>query len=508
MHFSDNDPRTAALHLSPEEFRRAGHALVDRVSALLAGVPEGAVTPGESPLDVQAALDASAPLPEEGRDAATLLEETAALLAAHSLFNGHPRFFGYITSSPAPIGMLGDLLAAAVNANVGSWRLGPMATEIEAQTVRWIADLIGYPPGGGGLLVSGGNMANIVPILAARRAAADWDLRAEGVAAPTARPLRLYASTETHTWVQKAADLAGLGTNAIRWIQTDATQRLRPDLLREAIVRDREAGDIPMAVVGTGGSVSTGAVDPLRDIAGVCAEFGVWFHVDGAYGALAAAVPDAPDDLRALALADSVAVDPHKWLYAPLEAGCVLVRDPQRLRDAFAYHPPYYHFGAEALNYVDLGPQNSRGFRALKVWLSLRQAGRRGLARMIGDDIRLSERLHARAAGHDELEAHTQGLSITTFRYVPPDLRATLGTAATERYLDDLNGALLEQLQQGGDAFVSNAVVNGRFLLRACIVNMHTTAADVDALVGLVVREGRALDAARRGEPPASRPSA
>jgi aromatic-L-amino-acid/L-tryptophan decarboxylase len=493
---TDPSGREAPLRLSAEEFRRAGHVLVDTIAAFLASVPGRPVTRGESPAAVQAALEASASLPERGTDAEVLLRDAAPLLFEHSLLNGHPRFFGYITSSPAPIGMLGDLLAAAVNANVGAWRLSPIATEIEAQAVRWVAQLIGYPATCGGLFVSGGNMANMVGLFAARAAAADWDVRARGMAAPGAAPLRVYASAETHTWLQKGADLAGLGTDAIRWIPTDRELRLDLAALRAALARDRAAGERPMAVVGTAGSVSTGAIDPLPELAALCREEGVWFHVDGAYGGLAAAVPGAAPELAALQLADSLAVDPHKWLYAPLEAGCVLVRDADRLRAAFAYHPPYYHFGQEATNYVDLGPQNSRGFRALKVWLALRQVGREGYVRMMGDDIRLSERLHARVAAHPELEPVTQSLSINTFRYVPPRLRMRLGSEETEAYLNALNAALLERVQTSGEAFVSNAVVAGRYVLRACIVNFNTTAADVDALPELVVRLGRELDAA------------
>jgi glutamate/tyrosine decarboxylase-like PLP-dependent enzyme len=268
--------------------------------------------------------------------------------------------------------------------------------------------------------------------------------------------------------------------------------------LRTALDRDQKAGDQPLMVIGTAGSVSTGAVDPLFDIAAICREAGVWFHVDGAYGAFAAAVPGTTRDLEALRLADSVAVDPHKWLYAPLEAGCILTRDPETLRNAFAYHPPYYHFGVEATNYVDFGPQNSRGFRALKVWLALRQVGRVGYVQMIGDDIRLSERLCAAIAAHPELEACTQGLSITTFRYVPTDLRPQQGTAAPDAYLNALNQALLERIQTSGEAFVSNAVVRGQYLLRTCIVNFHTGAADVDALPEIVVRLGRKIDESMR----------
>lgn len=482
--------------MEPEEFRRAGHALVDAVAAFLESLPGRPVTTGESPGGIRALVDVDRPLPLAGADAGDLLRSAAELLFDHSLFNGHPRFFGYITSSPAPIGMLADLLAAAVNPNVGAWTLGPAATEIERQTVRWVAELIGYPRECGGLFVSGGNMANFVGLLAARAAAADWDLRRTGVAASSARPLRVYASAETHTWIQKATDLAGIGTDAIRWIRTGADLRMNTGALLAALDRDREAGERPLMVVGTAGSVSTGVVDPLFDIAEICRQAGIWFHVDGAYGAFAAAVPGTPRDLEALPLADSVAVDPHKWLYAPLEAGCILVREPEKLRNAFAYHPPYYHFGEEATNYVDFGPQNSRGFRALKVWLSLRQVGRDGYVRMIGDDIRLGQRLFASIAAHAELEACTQNLSIATFRYVPADLRTQRGSEGA--YLNALNEALLGRIQASGEAFVSNAVVHGQYLLRACIVNFHTAAADVDALPEIVVRLGREVDARMR----------
>ncbi len=492
--------RVTPLSLSPEEFRRVGNALVDAVAEFLGSLPDRPVTTGESPAALRALLDGDRALPESGMGADELLGSTARLLFDHSLFNGHPRFFGYITSSPTPIGMLGDLLAAAVNANVGAWRLAPMATEIEAQAVRWVAELIGYPRECGGLFVSGGNMANFVGLLAARAAAADWDIRKQGLASPAARPLRVYASVETHTWLQKGTDLAGLGTDAICWIPTDNDLRMDPAALREALQRDREADIRPLMVVGTAGSVSTGAVDPLAEIATICRQAGAWFHVDGAYGALAAAVPGTPADLQALGQADSVAMDPHKWLYAPIEAGFVLVRDPERLRQAFSYHPPYYHFGMEATNYVDFGPQNSRGFRALKVWLGLRQAGRAGYTRMISDDIRLSERMFTRVSEQPELEAWTQALSITTFRFIPADLRAGRGSPEGQAYLNTLNEALLERIQNSGEAFVSNAVVRGHYLLRACIVNFNTREEDVDALPHIVVRLGQEVDRELRSQ--------
>ena len=436
IHEERGGPRRGGLDMTPEQFRALGHQLVDRIAEHLARMPEGPVKPDETGEVVRTALRAERALPDTGADPEALLANAADLLFDHSLFNGHPRFFGYITSSPAPIGVLGDLLAAAVNPNCGSWTLAPMATEIEAQTVRWIADFIGFTglpcrsgeaAKAGGLLVSGGNMANFVCFLAARTAKAGWDVRKAGLSgkadAPhqsSRPPLVIYASAETHTWIQKAADLFGFGTDAIRWIAVDEHQRMRTAELRRQIEADRARGERPFLVVGTAGSVSTGAVDPLPEIASICREFDLWFHVDGAYGALAAAIPEAPDDLRGLAEADSVAVDPHKWLYAPLEAGCAIVRRPEDLRNAFSYHPPYYRFGDEVLNFVDYGLQNSRGFRALKVWLALQQIGRAGYLESIAEDMRLSQKLFGLLRGHPEFEALTQSLSIATFRYVPP----------------------------------------------------------------------------------------
>jgi glutamate/tyrosine decarboxylase-like PLP-dependent enzyme len=479
--------------MSPEEFRAAGHRLVDRIAGFLETLPERPVTPNE-PAEKLRSLLGDGPVPERGVDAQRLVEEAADLLINHSLLSGHSRFWGYIYSSAAPIGALGDFLAAAVNPNSGAWNLSPMASEIEAQTVRWIAELIGYPADCGGLLVSGGNMANFVPFLVARRVKANWDVRAHGFSEGKAKRLRAYGSAETHTWIQKAADLFGLGTDSVRWIPTDDKLRMDVAVLEKQIHEDRRNGDLPFLLVGAAGSVSTGAVDPLPRLAEIARQQNLWFHVDGAYGALAAALPDASDDLRGLSLADSVAVDPHKWMYAPLEAGCALVRERKALPATFSYRPPYYHFAdsEETINYFEYGMQNSRGFRALKVWLALRQVGRQGYVRMISDDIRLAEALFREAEAHPELEAVTQDLSITTFRYVPRGLKP--GTAPVDEYLNRLNEELLTRLQQSGETFVTNAVVRGKFVLRACIVNFRTTLEDVRALPEIVARLGREVD--------------
>jgi aromatic-L-amino-acid decarboxylase len=490
---SNGRARVSPLEIDPEQFRLLGHELIDRIAGLLESLPTRPVTRGESPLDIRKALDADRGLPDHGMDPSQLLHRAADLLFEHSLFNGHPRFWGYITSSATPIGALGELLAAAVNPNVGAWPLSPMASEIEAQTIRWIAEMLGYPEDCGGLFVSGGNMANIVGFLAARQAKAGRDVRSAGLG--DAR-LRVYCSKETHTWIQKAADIAGMGTDAIHWIAVNGRMQIDVSALRQQIEADRAAGERPILVVGNAGTVSTGAVDPLSELAATCREFDLWFHVDGAYGAMAAIVPVARQKFAGLSEADSIAMDPHKWLYAPLEAGCALVRNREKLRDAFSYHPPYYHFETEAINYYDLGPQNSRGFRALKVWLALQQAGRDGYVQTISEDVRLAGELFRLIARTPQLEALTQGLSITTFRFVPRDLER--GGEEIEGYLDKLNNELLTRLQNSGEAYLSNAIVRGRFALRACIVNFRTTQADIEALPPLIVRIGEKTDAELR----------
>jgi glutamate/tyrosine decarboxylase-like PLP-dependent enzyme len=417
------------------------------------------------------------------------------MLLADSLFNGHPKFWGYVTSSPAPIGILGDLLAAGINQNVGAFALSPVATEIEAQTVRWIAELIGFKTDCGGILVSGGNTANFVCFLAARKAKATWDIRKQGLIG-TGQRLRVYCSDETHTWIQKATDMYGLGTDAIAYIPSDQHQRIDVRALKSQLKNDFKQGFLPFMIVGNAGTVGTGAIDPLRELAVIARKNNLWYHIDGAYGGFAAIPPDAHDDFKAMSEADSVAVDPHKWLYAPLEAGCALVRNPKILQETFSYHPAYYRFDdnkeESPINYHEFGPQNSRGFRALKVWLALKQVGRSGYERMIADDIALARRLYEEIQKYPDLQALTCGLSITTFRYAPSNLRD--GSSRSEEYLNKFNTELLARLQASGKAYPSNALVQAKFALRVCIVNFRTTLHDILALPQMVITIGRKIE--------------
>ncbi|MFN7934590.1 MAG: aminotransferase class V-fold PLP-dependent enzyme [Bryobacteraceae bacterium] len=455
-----------SFEISGEEFRRLGYRVVDLLAEFLDELRDVPLTPGETPAEVRAALGGGG-LPLAGSPAEEVLEEAWRLLREHSLFSGHPRFAGYVISSGAPLGALADLLAAGLNPNVGAWKLSPMATEMEVQAVRWIAELLGFPVDCGGLLVSGGNMANFIGYLAAR-----------GRAQRTG--LRVYASRETHTWLEKASDL--FGEVGVRSIGVDAEYRMDCDELERRIAEDVAAGFTPFLIVGSAGTVSTGAVDPLVRLRAIADAHGLWLHVDGAYGAPAAALPDASEDLRAVGLADSIAIDPHKWLYTPVEAGCVLVRRAAALRETFDHSPAYYRFEEEGapVNFYQLGLQNSRGFRALKVWMQMKCAGRDGLVRMIAHDVEMAGLFASLVREEERLELMATGLSIVVFRWVGD------GGMSVE-VLNRVNAELLDRVQGGGELFLSNAVLEGRFGLRACFVNFRTRGEDVRRMVESVI---------------------
>lgn len=484
--------RETPIEIGKEEFRKIGFELIDIISNFYDTIDTRPVTTGESPEEIKNILGSSS-LPEFGMPADELVSKASDLLLNHSLLNGHPKFLAYITSSPVPIGALADLLAAAVNPNVGANILSPMATAIEKQTVKWLTEFIGVSPTYGGILVSGGNMANFTAFLAARTAKAPG-IKEEGFK-NTSDDLVLYCSKTTHTWIEKAAILFGHGSKSIRWIPTDAENKMNNEILRHKIEEDIKNGKKPFLVIGTAGDVSTGVVDNLSIIADICKTYSLWFHIDGAYGIPAAVIPDLNFIFNGFTEADSIALDPHKWLYCPLEVGCTLVKNPQHLTDTYSSHPVYYNFSTtddeSSVNYYEYGFQNSRGFRALKVWMALQHIGKRGYIKMINEDIELSKFLFELAKTHTELEAVTQNLSITTFRFVPKGLSSN--NKEKETYLNTLNEMLLGELQKGGEVFLSNAVVFEKYCLRSCIVNFRTSRRDIEEIVEIVVREGRKL---------------
>ncbi|MEO6189273.1 MAG: pyridoxal-dependent decarboxylase [Saprospiraceae bacterium] len=483
--------RISPIQINKNDFREIGYRLIDILSDFYDTIHERPITTGEAVKQIQTVLG-NASLPEDGTSVSELFTKTVDLLLKHSLLNGHPKFFGYITSSPTQIGALADLLASAVNPNVGANILSPMATAIEKQTVKWLAEFIGVSPTYGGLLVSGGNMANLTGFLAGRTAKAPKSLKEDGLTNASSEMV-FYCSKATHTWIEKAAVLFGHGTKAIRWIPTLHDNKMNTDILLHTIKDDVLHGKNPFLVIGNAGDVSTGIVDNLSEIAAICKAHNLWFHIDGAYGIPAAVIPQYKNLFDGIQEADSIALDPHKWLYAPLEAGCILVKNPQHLIDTYSAHPAYYNFDHNAdeptLNYYEYGFQNSRGFRALKVWMALQQAGKNGYLKMINENIELSQLLFKEARKHVELEAVTQNLSITTLRYIP--LNYVQEDGIDETYLNTLNEKLLNELQLRGEVFLSNAVVEDKYCLRACIVNFRTSKKDIHEVIEIIVREGR-----------------
>jgi aromatic-L-amino-acid decarboxylase len=440
-------------------------------------------------------------VPEEPLSEDELFDYLRQVVFDWSMYPGHPRFMAYISGAGTVPGAPAELLAAGLNMNAGGWRLAPSATEIELALIRWFAEQFGLPASAGGLMVSGGAMANFVALKAARDAKAPWDVRNQGVSAGP--PLKVYASSEVHVVTDRAADMLGLGIDAVRKIPVDDRYRIRTDLLRDAIRGDRAAGFQPIAVVASAGTVATGAVDPLEEIADLCAEEGLWFHIDAAYGGPAVLADDLRPQFAGIDRADTIAFDPHKWLYTPHSGGCVLVRDSADLVISFAALATYVYEDKERSGHgIDLGmmgPQFSRGFQAFKIWVSLLAHGRKAFARRISHDAELARYMGAQVQERPEFELATPvSLSICCFRFVPPGLEQS---PDREDYLNRLNQRLMTKIQLDGRAFCSNALLEGRFVLRACIVNFRTEAEDVDALLDTAAELGASLDAELRPKP-------
>ncbi len=488
------------LDWDPARARAFVDGVADIYEELLARLPHLPVNVDQGVDEVRTGVVVDvpdAPMPE-----AELLDYLRRMTFEHSAFLGHPRFYAYVSGAGTVPGAAADLLASGINMNAGGWRLAPSAVEIEMALTRWFAqDMFGMPDGSGGALTSGGALANLIALKVARDARAGWDVRAEGVAAGP--PLGVYLSSETHVVSDRAADMLGIGAAHVRHVPVDDRYRMRVDELQAMIGQDREAGVRPIAVVANAGTVSTGAIDDLTAVADLCRDEELWMHVDAAYGGPAMLADDLRPLFAGIERADSIAFDPHKWLYTPHSGGCVLVRDMELMRRAFDLeYVAYIVKDEEHTDWgIDLGrhsPNFSRGFWALKVWVSLLAHGRDAYARRIAHDAELARYLGAIVTEHDDFELMTPvELSITCFRYVPGDLAGVMSTAR-EEYLDRLNQRLMTELQLSGRVYCSNAVLGGRFCLRSCIVNYRTEAGDVDALVEVAAELGGTLDAELR----------
>ena len=464
--------------LDADSWRKAGSRILDVVVKASTEWQSRRPSP-ERPDD---ALDLfQGPLPDSPLPFEDLVDRMERDILPTSAYNGHPRWLAYITASPTPVSVLGSLASAALNQNTALWRAAPSATAIELQTLGWIAEMLGLPKTAEGIFVSGGQMANIVAHAVMRDVKVPWDVRQYGMRGPEgdAPQVRIYASSELHYCHEQAADLLGMGRAAVRNVPVDESYRMRLDSLSQMIAEDRKRGDLPVAIVATAGTVGTGATDPIPELLEAARREDLWLHVDGAYGAFATLAESCPPDLRALSQADSVACDPHKWLYAAIDAGVVLFREPGRLEHSFAFHASYLET-ADSGARVDLlerSPENTRPQRALKVWMTLQAFGRDGYAAMIDYNIRLAALMEELVQVTPGLTlAAPRGLSIVCWRVEPEGL--------DKQEVEQLQLDVIEALEDRGIAMISNAQLrDGRTALRACIANFRTRAEDVEAIV-------------------------
>jgi aromatic-L-amino-acid/L-tryptophan decarboxylase len=465
-----------------EEIKRVGYRVVDIIAEHLTTLPDRPVFRPVPPELAGRFLDE--PAPRHGRDPDEILDAFLQSVEPFPFGNGHPRFFGWVNSPPTVMGIFADALAAAMNPSCAGGNHA--AIYVEKQVVNWFKQVLGYPADSYGLLVSGGSMAALTALAVARHAKCGFDVRSDGLQHTSSR-LIVYRAAETHGCHQKAVELLGIGSDQLRTIPHDAQFRMRPDALAAAVRQDRERGHTPIAVIASAGTVNTGAIDLLDAIADVCAEHGLWMHVDGAYGAPAIMSAAYRSRFNGLARADSIALDPHKWLCVPVEAGLVLIRHADLQRATFSLVPPYLRTDGSLTGvggapwFSEYGFQQTRGFRALKVWMSLQHHGIVGYRDTINRQLDLAARLAHMLRTKDEFEVcEPQSLSIVCFRHVP------LTLAGNKDGLNAFNKAILEDVQLGGRAFLTSTVMDDVFWLRANVLNPRTTIEDVQALVAAI----------------------
>ncbi len=437
------------------------------------------------PPDAVVAAFRSQPLPQQPAPVREILDRIERDVVSYPLGVGQRRWWGFINSPPHPVGIAADLIATTLKNNCAG--TSQMAIQVELTVMDWLAQLVGLPRGANGLLVSGGSMANLVALAGCREAKLPGTRR-RGVRAAARQPT-IYASTEAHSCIRRAVELLGLGTDALRLVPVDREYRMDVAALRETIAADRAAGLEPICVVASAGTVNTGVVDPLAELADVAREHGCWFHVDGAYGAVGAALPELAPQYRGIERADSVALDPHKWLYVPYEAGATLVRDPATLRAMFAHRAEY--LALEQDSYLegsvwisDLGPQLTREFRALKVWAVMQAVGVERYRELWRSDIAVAREIERLARQQARLEVLAPSdLSCFCLRYVP-------GRGDANAF----NRSLLDRTHRDGRMFISGTTLDGKFALRGCVTNFRSTLADARVCIDTIVGLGEQLE--------------
>jgi aromatic-L-amino-acid decarboxylase len=469
-----------------DEVRRLGHRMLDDMMDYLSSVRE---RPAWQAVPAEVKQSLSGPVPYQPCALESVYSDFKRQILPYPTGNIHPRFWGWVMGTGTPVAMLAEMLAAGMNSWVGGF--DQSATLVEEQVLSWLTDMLGFPQGTSGVLTSGCTVANIIGLAVARHAKAPFDVRKEGLQNHTHAPLVIYCSSEMHSWAQKAVELMGLGDDCLRRIAVDASFRMEISALRAAIQADRKNGKTPFCVIGTAGTVNTGTVDPLLELAAICREGELWFHIDGAFGALVALSPKWRTKVTGLQLADSLAFDLHKWMYIPFEAGCVLVRDREAHRNAFQVTPSYLGsqgrgVAPRAPEFAALGIDLARNFKALKIWFSLKTHGTLKYGRLIEQNIEQTHHLAGLIKKNPRLQLLAPvELNVVCFRYNPG--------LSDESNLDRMNEEILIRIQESGVAVPSGTRVSGHFAIRVAVTNHRSTRADFRLLVNHVLKLGSDL---------------
>lgn len=466
--------------MDAKEFRNVGHQVVDFLAGYLEDIEGKRVFPDVEPRRVNELFAES--LPQGPSSAESVLKELEAKLFPYCTHVGHPGYMGLITPSPNPVGVLADFICSAINQNVGAYSIGPSAVAMERRVVRWLTDLCGYGPKAGGNLTSGGMMANFIGLKVGRDAVTRDRAQHDGVRDRWA----VYASEERHVSIDKAVDCIGLGRNALRPVPTGTNFQVRIDALEAAIEQDRRNGTRPMCIVGVFGTTNTGAVDDVRQLRRVADREGMWLHVDAAYGGGMLLSHEWPMRDRGLELADSITIDPHKWFFAPLDAGAVLVRDQDRLTASFGIKPSYLTDELDQSNeryqYYVHGFEQSRRFRSLKVWMSFKRYGVHQIGEWIDNNVRQAKHLYELAEKHPDFEsASSPPMSAICIRF--------RGTDADERQLKTLHAEVAQRIEQSGHFWISTTELKGKTWFRINPVNFRTRKEHMEELFRLLERE-------------------
>lgn len=488
------------LDFRPEEFKRLGYRVIDMIAEYYASIPELPVFPSSTSTEIERVFTEDLPL--TGQDPDEILNEWQSKILPYATHLGSPRYFGFVNGSGTMMGTLAEALAASVNMNPGGWKPAPSATEIERRTIKWMAELIGYPADCGGLFTTGGTMANYTALQTALRNLAPYDTTEKGLQdKPFPGKFKVYMSDhEGHISIVRVVDLMNLGRESIRLVKSKSDFSMDMDDLEEKIDEDIDNGNLPLCVVAQVGSINVGVIDPLDDIAAICRQKGIWFHADGACGAVGAILPEKKAQYKGLELADSVTLDPHKWLYIPYDCGCVLVRDAEKQRRAFSLQAPYLRGTLPSeytgMYYLDYGPEMSRCFRAAKVWMSLKHFGVEGYRRLLSQNVKCVEYLDGLVRKAKDFQAlHKPNLLMYCFQYKPVQLQVQWATDTEKlnEHLDRINQQMADEIQLSGTAFIMTSKVRERVVIRLSICSHRTTMADIDIVFDKLQEIGEML---------------